>query len=281
MSEILRGLAEWLLVPGIILAPLCFTWLTPARPEAGADLALAIRLRLKLTLATAAMLAIWTAHDVLFGRHASNPAGILIGLLGPYCWVRMWIQLALPAIHAKNPRRGKALGWSDTPAPSFFTVLRTADGPRMPPPYPHLLTATIISGAAFYILAIRGYLPFAKNAFGRTEERIWIAILVAFGVIAAVNVVAVTIAVRRQATQLAAPDARRSLKSKGRFWLLNVAVPALAWAMMFTAVWWPGDVDAILRVGAIGAGVIGFGGAVFAGLWSYRIRRGALSEQPG
>lgn len=281
MSEILRGLAEWLLVPGVILAPLCFTWLTPARPEAGADLALAVRLRLKLTLATAAMLAIWTAHYVLFGRLASNPAGPPLALLGYYCWFRMWTRLAIPAIHAKNPRRGTTLGWSDTPAPSFFTVLFSADGPRMPPPFPHLLAATIISGTAFYFLAIRGYLPFAKDAFGRTEERIWIAIVVAFGVIAAVNVVAVTIAIRRQAVQLAAPDARRSLRSKGRFWLLNVAVPALVWAIMFTAVWWPGDVDAILRVGAIGAGMIGLGGAVFAGLWSYRIRRGALSEQPG
>lgn len=278
MSEILLGLANWLVMPALILAPLYRTWRTAPRSAPGADPALAARLQNKLTLATAAMIAAWFIRFVLDKEGAPR---VIIGHLGNAFPIIMWDQIALPAIHAKDPSKGKPLGWSDIPAPSFFAVEKIGDGPRRPLQPTHWLIATIFSGVAFYILAIRGLHPFAKDALGRTEERIWIAILVAFGVIAAINVVAVTIAVRRQATQLAAPDARRSLKSKGRFWLLNVAVPALAWAMMFTAVWWPGDVDAILRVGAIGAGVIGFGGAVFAGLWSYRIRRGALSEQPG
>ncbi len=271
----------WLLIPGGILAPLGITWLTPFRSEPGTDPLLAARLRFRLTVATAALLAALTAGYIFFGAFVGSPARLPIALLGWYCWFLMWTRIAIPAIHAKNPRRGKALGWSDTPHPSFFAVERIAKGPRTTPQYLHWLAPAIFSGVAFYTLAIRGFLPFAKDDFGRTEERIWIAMLVAFGVIAAVNVVATTIAIRRQAMQLAALDARRSLKSKGRFWLLNVAIPALAWAMIFTAVWWPGDVDAILRVGAIGAGVIGAGAAVFAGLWSYRSACGASGEQPG
>lgn len=284
------GLAFTLIfVPTMLLFPLVFAAVVPHR---GGDDAARIKARGRLTmlaLCTAVLLAIWGGL-VLAGVRLQD-AGSLPLTIARFWWpwfFPLWFLLAMPAIAAKNPHWGWAVGGpASAGVRSASLVNRERTSPVTTAMWAFPIAATLLVIAA---IAARGLLPFgvgpypgdsaidpeaARIAYAEAERSRWRLSLLVYAPILVLLLAILPVALRRTLTEPEPMDAagsealaelyarHRRRRVLGLFWGIGTVLPLCIGSLAVLKLWLP-DLGSFWGiVGGIVGTVGGLGGAAF------------------
>jgi len=286
-------------VPVMLLFPLVFAALVPNRAVDDSARIKARGLLLTLAMSTAVLLAIWVGL-VLTGLRF-NFAMIIAGFWWPWVFP-LWFFLAMPAIVAKNPYWGCAVGGGSASGgvrtASLVNRERTSPVTRAMWAVPITLFVLILAA-----IAARGLLPFgvgpypgdsavdpeaARVAYAEAERSRWILSLVVFGSVFAFLLAILPRSLRRTLSEPEPMDAagspelaelyaaQRRKRVLGLFWGPGVVLPLCIGSVSVLQAWFPQNGSAWGLIGSIGGSILGICGAMF-GTWMM-VERAKIAE---
>jgi len=286
-------------VPVMLLFPLVFAALVPNRAVDDSARIKARGLLLTLAMSTAVLLAIWVGL-VLTGLRF-NFAMIIAGFWWPWVFP-LWFFRAMPAIVAKNPYWGCAVGGGSASGgvrtASLVNRERTSPVTRAMWAVPITLFVLILAA-----IAARGLLPFgvgpypgdsavdpeaARVAYAEAERSRWILSLVVFGSVFAFLLAILPRSLRRTLSEPEPMDAagspelaelyaaQRRKRVLGLFWGPGVVLPLCIGSVSVLQAWFPQNGSAWGLIGSIGGSILGICGAMF-GTWMM-VERAKIAE---
>jgi len=286
-------------VPVMLLFPLVFAALVPNRAVDDSARIKARGLLLTLAMSTAVLLAIWVGL-VLTGLRF-NFAMIIAGFWWPWVFP-LWFFLAMPAIVAKNPYWGCAVGGGSASGgvrtASLVNRERTSPVTRAMWAVPITLFVLILAA-----IAARGLLPFgvgpypgdsavdpeaARVSYAEAERSRWILSLVVFGSVFAFLLAILPRSLRRTLSEPEPMDAagspelaelyaaQRRKRVLGLFWGPGVVLPLCIGSVSVLQAWFPQNWIAWGLIGSIGGSILGICGAIF-GTWMM-VERAKIAE---
>lgn len=279
---VLGRLFALVLVPILLLFPLCFVLLVPNRASDDAA-----RLKVRgalalLALCTLAALALWIMLLVggLWLPWSAQVSGFAWVLFFP-----LWFTLGMRVMRAKNP---VVLG--EDPWVRAGGEVRTASLVNRERQSPVTRAMWAVPIAVFLLalgaIAVRGLLPFPMHAHGGendaalagAERARWLLTLAIYGVVFGAMLAILPYSLRRTLTEPEPMDAggspelaelyrvQRRRRVLGLFWGGGVLLPAFMGAVIALPVWFPDFGGVWGLVGGIGGSAIGIAGAAF-GIW--------------
>lgn len=276
-------------VPTMLLFPLVFAAVVPNRADDDAARIKARGLLTMLALCTAVLLAIWGGL-VLIGVRPQD-GGNLPLTIARFWWpwfFPLWFLLAMPAIAAKNPHWGWAVGGpASACVRSASLVNRERTSPVTTAMWAFPIAATLLVIAA---IAARGLLPFgvgpypgdsaidpeaARIAYAEAERSRWRLSLLVYAPILVLLLAILPVALRRTLTEPEPMDAagsevlaelyarHRRRRVLGLFWGIGTVLPLCIGSLGALTLWLP-DLGSLWGiVGGIVGTVAGLGGAAF------------------
>ena len=285
-------------VPLMLLFPLAFAALVPNRAVDDSARIKSRGLLLTLAMSTAVLLAIWVGL-VLTGLRF-NVAMIIAGFWWPWVFP-LWFFLAMPAIVAKNPYWGCAVGGGSASGgvrtASLVNRERTSPVTRAMWAVPITLFVLILAA-----IAARGLFPFgvgpypgdsavnpeaARVAYAEAERSRWMLSLVvsgsAFGFLLAIlpRGLRRTLSEPEPMDAAGSPElaelyaAQRRKRVLGLFWG-SVVLPLCIGVFSVLQTWFPHDGSTWGLIGGIGGSILGICGAIY-GTWM-TVDRAKISE---
>lgn len=281
-SLVLGRLFALILVPILLLFPICFVLLVPNRATDDAG-----RLKVRgalalLALCTLAALALWATLLLggLWLPWAAQFSSVAWVLFFP-----LWFTLGMRVMRAKNPT---LLG--EDPWVRADGGVRTASLVNRERQSPVTRAMWVIPVAVFLLalgaIAMRGLLPFPMHPhaggsdadFAGPERARWLLTLAIYGIVFGPMLAILPLSLRRTLTEPEPMDVggspelaelyrvQRRRRVLGLFWGGGVVLPAFMGAVIALPVWFPDFSGVWGLVGGIGGSAIGIAGAAF-GIW--------------